>query len=73
MTWNYRVIRKGKDYGIHEVYYDDDANPVSLSETSVVPVESGVEELRERLELLLEALTKVALEFDAFRFKERSK
>lgn len=33
MTWNYRVVRyreRGAGYGLHEVYYNDNGEPVTM-------------------------------------------
>lgn len=30
--WNYRVVKKGELYGIHEVHYNSDGKPELISE-----------------------------------------
>ena len=38
MTWNYRIIRyRDKDHGLglHEVYYNDDEEPTSMTEAPI--------------------------------------
>lgn len=36
-SWNYRVVRykDGSGYGLHEVYYDDDGLPWTMTEDAV--------------------------------------
>jgi hypothetical protein len=64
MHWNYRIVIKDGALGIHEVYYDDQGQPSSLSEDSVVPVASSVEELRDVLERLRRATQEPPLVYD---------
>ena len=49
MSWNYRVIEHEdedvKFYQIHEVYYDKDGNPESMTEDASLPFGDNVEEL----------------------------
>ena len=73
MTWNYRVVSKDGQYGVHEVYYDEQGEPTSVSESSVVPVADSVAELRECLETLLAAFKEADLNFDVFRARETKK
>ncbi len=37
MSWNYRIVHYAarKGYGLHEVHYDADGKPVSMTETPV--------------------------------------
>jgi hypothetical protein len=67
LTWNYRIIRhvdpEGEWYGIHEVYYDDQGQPHSLT-ANPVPIDAETpEELRR---LLDEAFEKPVLNYDDF-------
>mgnify|MGYP003432318788 FL=1 len=59
MTWNYRVIQNTKDdedfYYIKEVYYDQDGNIKLYSEDSIAPHGLTYDELREDLEMMLNA------------------
>lgn len=61
MTWNHRVIKKGKDYeylAIHEVHYRDDGTISGYTERSIPVLGESVEELRTVLEQMLKALDK---------------
>jgi hypothetical protein len=73
MSWNYRVMRRGTDYGIYEVYYNESGEPTSVSDESVVPTAESPDELRDRLNMVLEAFGQKELDFDAFRFREPRK
>ena len=51
MSWNYRVMKKRKssgeyEYGIYEVYYDDNGNIKGWTEDSMIPNCSSEEDLR---------------------------
>jgi hypothetical protein len=65
MSWNYRIVRNGDEYGIHEVYYDAQGTPHSLSEKSVVPVAGSPDDLRERLEMVLRAFQDDVLSYES--------
>ena len=41
--WNYRVVKKGNLYGVHEVHYDENGKVEFLS-VNPVPVEAGSRE-----------------------------
>lgn len=67
MTWNYRVMSKktphGNGYGIVEAYYDEGSDEAHSWTEDYVPVhEETLEELRETLTRMLEALDKPVLE-----------
>jgi hypothetical protein len=73
--WNHRVVKKthtlfdgSKEdtYGIHEVYYDKDGKPTSLTVNPVEPHGSTLDELRQDLEWMTAALAKPVLDFDDF-------
>lgn len=71
MSWNYRVIRtidpNGDEYyGIHEVYYDDEGNPVSCTENSVNPIGESVEDLSHTVIYMMRAFTEPVLEMRQF-------
>lgn len=58
MTWNYRVVHTGDEYGIHEVYYD----PTGWTVEPVPVVADSVEDLRDVLNRMLAALDKPVIE-----------
>ena len=49
-TSNYRVILKNGRYAIHEVYYDEEAEPWTCTEEPVCPEGDTLDALREELE-----------------------
>ena len=54
-TWNYRIVRyrDNKGFGLHEVFYDDDGLPWTMTEDPVgfdCGVEEGPEGIRELLD-----------------------
>mgnify|MGYP000312376618 CR=1 FL=1 len=49
--WNYRVIRKGDEYGLYEVFYNDDGEISAHSEKPDIVGES-VEDLMSGLSLM---------------------
>lgn len=59
MTWNYRIVRHHEPsewYGLHEVYYDDDGKPTSMTADPVDFVcdgDEGSEGLVRSLEMAL--------------------
>ena len=65
MTWNYRIVAIDYDeeveYGIYEVYYDDDGKPVSRTLNPVPCVGSAEEELHNSFEYMKEAFGKPIL------------
>ena len=78
MTWNYRVMKRGfeyKDefgnniveyqYGIHEVYYDDDGNITCWSENPIKVRSDDVEGLKWILKRFKKALKKSVVDYDA--------
>ena len=71
MTWNYRVIRhrkSGEDdfLEIHEVYYNEDGEPTSVTQEGVSAGDETIEGLRETLDLMKQALDEPILDFEYF-------
>lgn len=72
--FNYRLLRHGAGdgcwYGIHEVYYDDEGDPVlcSVDPIGIQTFDSTEprEDIREVLDLILEALDKPVINFQYF-------
>jgi len=46
MTWNYRILKIGAEFGIHEVFYDKAANPISYTLEKVSPRGDSLEAFR---------------------------
>jgi len=68
--WNHRVIKKTwnkgyeheeSQYGIHEVFYNDDGEIYAHPETAVTLSNETIEDLREYLQWCLESLDKPIL------------
>lgn len=64
--WNYRVMKRVNsigeyEYGIYEVYHDDNDNITSWTENSLTPVCGSEEGLLHELELMKEACKKETL------------
>jgi len=68
--WNYRVISHDKDggewYGIHEVYYDDEEVPHSVSTNESPIYGESPTEIGWTLDKMKEALKKPTLKFSYF-------
>lgn len=58
MNWDYRVIQHTDRYSIHEVYYNDQGEPVGFSPDPAWSVGTTVEELSHCLIHQMGALTK---------------
>lgn len=64
--WNYRVMKKrnesGEDeFGIYEVYYDNNGNIKGWTENSLVPVCTSKEALLDELNIMQEAFEREVL------------
>jgi hypothetical protein len=71
MTWNYRVIKSHlpngeEEFGIHEVYYDENGNPSMTTERAIAAYGETLDELRADVQRQLEALSKPVLTMDDF-------
>lgn len=51
MSWNYRIVRyaNGTGYGLHEVHYDADGNPIRMTTGPAGFVGDSPEEVRSAL------------------------
>jgi hypothetical protein len=75
--WNYRVIRHQPpsgmgfvSYAIHEVHYDEQGNPVAVSENPIRLVADTPQDLAADLELMEEATRKPTLDYSSFNVHE---
>ena len=64
--WNYRVMKRrnglgGYEYGIYEVYYDDNGNIEGWTEDPMTPTGSSEDDLRDELEIMKAALNNETL------------
>lgn len=55
-TFNYRVVLRNDEYAVHEVFYDDDGRPESLTVDALSPTARSVRDLRYELEKMLKSL-----------------
>ena len=71
MNCNYRVVRVDYDdeseYGIYEVYYDDDGKPVNRTENPIGCVGSDMRDLAYSFKYMSNAFTKPVLTEEDFR------
>ena len=80
MSWDYRVVRKilsgegytTTQYGIHEVYYDDDHVPASCTINPVTPYGESEDELAQDVRHYASALEKPVLDYDSIGVKSES-
>ncbi len=67
--WNHRVLRKKESDGnyyfqIHEVYYDENGKAWAATETPARPLGESQEELKETVQLMLNACDFPILDYD---------
>lgn len=76
--WNYRVHKKifrypsgepEEYYSIHEAYYNDEGKLDGWTEKSISPGGSTLEELKNDLEMMLEALNKEIIDWEKMNEK----
>ena len=68
--WNYRIIKKGKTYGLYEVIYNDEKQIAAHSENPELE-SHDVDDLIESLEMMLVDAKKCKnniLEYDQIKF-----
>lgn len=63
MTWEYRVMSRGGELAIYEVYYDPDGRVTACSSLPTFPAGPTRDELRANCELYVAALEKPVLEY----------
>ncbi len=70
MTWNYRLVKRtwGGEvlYGIHEVYYDDQGEPESITGDPVGVSEESKGDIMTTLRYMEQALTMPTLNYEDF-------
>ena len=64
MPWNYRVVKKDGQLAIHGVYYDADGRINGIDMDANAPFGEDLEDLRGRLELMIESLQKPIVDYD---------
>lgn len=68
MTWNYRIMKRKNsegdyDFGIYEVYYDDNGKVKGWTEDSMTPVCSSSDDLKYEMKVMMRAFEKDTLEY----------
>jgi hypothetical protein len=70
MTWNHRLVKRAHDnevfYAIHEVYYDEQGNPESITQDPVGVSEQSKGDVMTTLRLMERALTMPTLNYEDF-------
>ncbi len=65
-TWNHRVVRhtSGEQtwFQVHEVYYDHDGKPTSMTKDAPIPMGDDVADLKAELQRMLDACDKPEFE-----------
>lgn len=65
MTWNYRIVAlktdEGMQYGMHEVYYDDNGVPIFYTENPVACIAEDLSGFFKEFDHMLVALSKPVL------------
>lgn len=68
MTWNYRVMKRKNsggefEFGIYEVYYDENGKVKGWTEDSMTPVCSSSDDLKYEMQVMMGAFEQEALEY----------
>lgn len=80
MSWDYRVVMTEGEFklipwrywGIHEVYYDENGEPVSCTKTPVsIGSDEGIQEIGLILEMMKHALDKPVLNMKDFLYDRK--
>jgi len=71
MSWNIRIIKQTHPcgtatYGLHEVHYDDDMQPVSCTENTIAMSAESWDDLYDYCVMVLRAFIKPALDMSIF-------
>lgn len=64
VTWEYRVIDRGGELAIYEVYYRDDGSVEGYSEAPTYPAADCISALRANCDLYIAALQKPILSYE---------
>lgn len=68
--WDYRIIKDGNLYTIHEVYYDENGKPDLVTVEPSFPAGDSLDELRKDFEHYQDAWNKPILPIEMFLRKE---
>ncbi len=77
MTWNYRIMKRKDEigeyeFGIYEVYYDENGNVSCWTEKSLIPTNTTAEDLFQDMTIMMEAFKKSTLNYDKDEINERT-
>jgi hypothetical protein len=64
-TWNYRVVKNEGVFAIHEAYYDDAGEVMTITVEPMAPRGDSLAELRADLEKFCQALAEPVLGYEA--------
>ena len=75
MSWNYRIIKSSSEpfgdiFGIHEVYYDGDGKPKSVTENAIFGPYEEIKDLKIGIEMMLNDLKRFPVPLDENIFKD---
>ena len=68
MSWNYRVIKKDAEFGIHEVYYNKRGEICLISDDQIAPFGKDFDTLRGDVNKMTGAFGKPVLTYDEIEF-----
>lgn len=68
MSWNYRIMKRKIsesefEFGIYEVYYNEDGSVKGYTENSLTPVVDNPEGLKREIEIMLKAFDQEILDY----------
>lgn len=63
-SWNFRIVKTNKGYGIYYAYYDDKGNLNGISETAMSPVGEDIEDLKELLTCMFDAFEEETIDIN---------
>lgn len=70
MSWNHRIVKRAEGdkvyYSIHEVYYNDQGVPESISETPIGVMEESKQDVMITLRRMERAITMPTLNYEDF-------
>lgn len=67
--WNYRIMKRKNDqgqfdFGIYEVFYDDNGKVIGSTENPLTPVCDSPDDLRQELKIMMDAFDKETLTYE---------
>lgn len=67
MSWNYRIMKRKTsesdfEFGIYEVYYNEDGSVSGHTENSLTPVVDNLEGLKQEIKIMLKAFDQDVLD-----------